>query len=204
MAEPALRYVLVLSLAGALFLGACHKPLHYVGKAAPLGDAAWNHMKESSYAATDALISQAGYDVSVETPIIVGTVSNIDNVETSSSLGRMIAEQVGARLVQTGYDVREIKLGRSINVNSGLVSPDRAGEFFISRKESNLTPAIDAGAVVYGTYAAGKDRIAVNLRMVQPGTGKVIAAHDYKLVHNSETRKLLSDKNGYSFFSSGW
>ncbi len=192
-----------LAVAAPLLLGGCQEA-DRVFLSTPINEAAWNTLQESSYSAAEALLSQAGFRLGTDMPVLVGTISEINKIETSSSLGRLISEQVGARMVQAGYDVREVRLSRKISVNDGSFSGNMAGEYFITRDGGDLIPAISAGALVFGTYAVGRDRIFVNLRLAEPGTGKIIAAHSYNLVNNAETRRLLAGDNKRSFFSSEW
>lgn len=202
------RSLLAAALLSPVLLGACYSPPYYVGQKepvpSPFSAPAWHTIAESSEAAAEALMAQAGHEVDGNVPVLIGSVSNIDNVETSSSFGRLISEQVGARFVQAGYDVREVRMSRRINVQDGASDPRRAGEYVISRDDQDLLPAMNAGAVVFGTYSIGKDRIMVNMRMVQPGTGKVLAAHGYSLVKDKEVNALLEGDHRHSFFSKEW
>jgi hypothetical protein len=202
--KPVSGLFLTLALAAPLFAGGCTDATRYIGDPSPLSEAAWMTIRESSYTAAEELMAQAGYDLDTDTPILVGTISDIDDIETSSSLGRVIAEQVGSRFVHAGYDVREVRLSKKINVREGHFAGNQAGEYVISRDSGDLVPAINVGAVVFGTYAVGKNRILVNLRLAEPGTGKVIAAHDYSLVNDVEARRLLADDGKYSFFGGEW
>ncbi len=143
---------------------------------------------EKSYAAADAMLEQAPYLKETRQPILIGTFVNVNSLENSSSLGRIIAEQVGARLAQQGLSVKEMKLRDSIfMVREG-------GEFALSRGVLDVSQAHDAAAVVAGTYAIGRNRVYINSRMIRAADGVLLAAHDYSLPIGPDTKALLASR----------
>ena len=64
----------------------------------------------ASYGAADKLIEGSQYGLARDRNIVVATFVNINDLEDSSTLGRLIAEQVSSRLTQVGYRVVELKL----------------------------------------------------------------------------------------------
>ncbi len=160
----------------------------------------------ASYEAADKLAGQSLNVVTRETPIAVGTLSDINDIESSSALGRMIAEQVGARFVQLGYTVSEIKLRADINVQQPNDGTAGAGEYMTSRNREQLAAHTNARAVISGTYAVAGENILVNLRLIDVNTARILAAHDYSMPMNEDTRRLLDSdtSTGSGIFSSGW
>lgn len=77
-----------------LVLGGCGPRVF--GPAGPVSEARWISLTELSYIAADTLAQDAGPELDTTRPLVVATLSDINHVETSSALGRMIAEQVGA------------------------------------------------------------------------------------------------------------
>ena len=67
---------------------------------------------KETYKAAEALIAQAeaARVISKDTPIIVGSFADINNLEETSALGLVVSEQFVTRLVQLGYNVSEVKL----------------------------------------------------------------------------------------------
>src|SRR5690606_9169458 len=170
----------------------------------PLDFTSSNMVREASYKAADQLAGQSISAAGRETALAVATLSDVNNIETSSALGRMIAEQVGARFVQLGYNVSEVKLRNDISV---LQLPDdgaSAGEYVLSRDAMQLAGKTNARAVVTGTYAVGGDTILVNLRMIDTNTSRILAAHDYARPMNADTRRLIDNEEGGTIFSKGW
>lgn len=154
-------------------------------------------MRESSYRAADNLAAQTQKTLPPGTPILVGTLNDVNQMETSTALGRMIAEQVGARLVQRGYIVSDVRFRNAINVKEDAGRQSQAGEFFLSRDTSVLKGEQDVGAVVTGTYVKAKREVLVNLRMIDAGSSRILAATDYRLPMNSDVRALMkADQEG--------
>lgn len=139
---------------------------------------------EMTYAATDQLISQLSMNKAE--PILVATLVNLDELESASRLGRSISEQVAARLTQKGYKVVEVKLRGTLYVKKA------EGEMLLSREVAQIGQAHRAPAVVVGTYAPATDFVAINLKVVSAESQLVLAAADYGLPLDANTRMLLS------------
>jgi hypothetical protein len=139
----------------------------------------------TSFAAADILMRNATVELGPEHKVLITTLADIDNLGDSTSLGRLISEQLSARFAQRGYPVKEAKM-----YNHLIVTP-YAGEFVLSRhlRETNLT--LHADVVVAGTYAVGKNMIYITLKMLDSNTGKVIASYAYTLPIGPNTYALL-------------
>ncbi len=144
---------------------------------------------ELTYAATDKLIAQIspqGAGMNKAEPILVATLVSIDELESASRMGRSISEQVAARLTQKGYKVVEVKLRGTLFVKR------TEGEMLLSRELMQISQSYRAPTVVVGTYAPASDFIAVNLKVVAAETQLVLAAADYGLPLDANTKTLLS------------
>lgn len=108
-------------------------------------------------------------------PVVVGTLVQIDNLDQSSSFGRMVSEQIAARMAYAGVPVVELKLRNSL-----YMSKD-GGEFLLSRELKDLTLAHKANLAVVGTYAVANQEVLVTVKAVDVSTNKVIAAHSYSI-----------------------
>lgn len=62
-------------------------------------------LQDYSYDAADKLISTAQYSLTPSTPILIGTLNNVDKLERSSTFGRIVAEQISSRFSQRGFRV---------------------------------------------------------------------------------------------------
>ena len=137
-----------------------------------------------NYRAADALMEQFKSQA-YGGPLIVATVVNIDLLEQSSTLGRLISEQVSARFSQRGFGVVEMKF------RSNVYMKKSAGELLLTREINDIARSHDAQAVIVGTYAASGDAVFINMKIVQPGNNIVLAAYDYVLPYNNDVRVML-------------
>lgn len=117
-------------------------------------------------------------------PLIAASFVNVDNVQTSSTLGRMIAEQIGSYFSQNGYGVIELKLRNDIYIK------EKTGELMLSREVKDISFEHDAQAVIVGTYAVGSDTVFVTAKLVRVTDGIVLASHDYRLPLGPDTKTL--------------
>lgn len=152
-------------------------------KSISYSDAASNQLTTTNYAAADSLIRQLKHQ-SAET-LIVATVVNIDSLGSSSTLGRLISEQVAARFTQNDFKTVELKFRESVYMAQGQ------GELMLTRNVKDLAKTHAAQAVVVGTYATSADFIYINLKVIQPSSNTVIAVHDYALPMDTNNRSLL-------------
>lgn len=118
-------------------------------------------------------------------PFIVTTLVNIDQLEQSSTLGRLISEQVTSRMAQMGFGVVELK------VRNGVYMKRNEGEFLLTREIKEVASAHKAQAVIVGTYAESSALIYVSLKLVNPANSMILAAHDYALPMDRQIRSML-------------
>lgn len=145
----------------------------------------------ASYEAADALIRNAPQLQLYENkPILVASFVDIDDVQRSSTFGRMIAEQVGSRLAQKGYRVIEVKLRTdSIFTKGNAYSSE--GEYLLSRELQDISRSYDAFALVAGTYGAGKETVYVTTKLIRADTSVILSSYDYSLPVGDDTRNML-------------
>lgn len=171
----------------------------------PLDAANSKTVEKASYEAADTMASQAYSIINRETPLAVGTISDVNHIESSSALGRMISEQLSARFVQLGYNVSEPKLRSHINVQQPDDGGLAAGEYVTTRQSDALAAHTNARVVVSGTYATAGDHVLINVRMIDVLNAKVLAAHDYTLPMNADVRRLIVNDAAHSgIFTTGW
>ncbi len=122
--------------------------------------------------------------ISKQDPILVATVADVDRLETSSSLGRITAEQIASRLGQLGFNVTEVKVRGNLFVQrergefKNMGSPF-GGEFVLSRNIEQIAVEHNAAAIVAGTYAVGKTHSIISLRAIDVASKRILAGYDY-------------------------
>ena len=181
------RHLVAIAIAAVLTLGGCSAI--GVGSEPPKKVRPQDsNLVSQSYEAADALLARAPYLKDGSAPLLVASFVNINSLENSSALGRMIAEQVGARFAQQGFIVKEMKLRDNVYIQ------ENAGEFALSRSVQNLSQTHNAAAVVAGTYAVGRQSVFINARLIRAADGVVLSAYDYVLPLGPDTRALVASQ----------
>lgn len=145
------------------------------------------NVTEQSYAAADMLLQQSKNVITSETPLQIGVLTNIKRPSEMTALGQVIASQIGARFVQLGYNVTTSPALNAMAIDSPTYSDAMAPS----------TPVPSGGGVgprsmITGHYAVAKRDVIVNLRVIEEGSGRVLAAYDYSLPLNSDIKELIS------------
>ncbi len=150
------------------------------------------HLIKASYDAVDRMLgevetSRLRFDLIKSKPLIVASFVNIDNIQESSTFGRIIGEQVGSRFSQNGYPVVEVKMrADSVMVREGT------GELVLSRHLQDLSFEHSAQAVVAGTYAQAKDFVYVTMKLIRAEDGIIVYSYDYRMPMDADTKRLLN------------
>ena len=99
-----MRNTLLVALVGSvgLGLGGCATESTNARKQPSYEQAAANPLIPANYAAASALLDRMQGRLALDQPLIVATVVNIDALDSSSTLGRVISEQVSARFTLAG------------------------------------------------------------------------------------------------------
>ncbi|GAB2839650.1 FlgO family outer membrane protein [Pseudoduganella ginsengisoli] len=144
-----------------------------------------NQFIASNYKAADALMAQLNGKLATDKPLIMATVVNIDALEQTTTLGRLISEQISTRLAQGKLNMLEMKLRNSVYMKRNQ------GEMMLTREVNDMAQTHKAQAVVVGSYAETSDMVFVNVKVIQPNTNYVLAAHDYALAKEGIVRSML-------------
>jgi len=126
-----------------------------------------------NYKAADVLTAQLNGKLNPAQPLIVATLVNIDDLNNSSTFGRLTSEQVSARFTKAGYNMIEMKFRDFVYMKHDQ------GELLLTREIKDVAKTHNAQAVILGTYAITGDNLYVNLKVIQPNTNIVLAVHDY-------------------------
>ena len=149
-------------------------------------DAANSRLIACNYAAADRLLVHTNPVLDRSKPILAATLVNIDDLDQSCRLGRLIAEHVASRLAQQGMPIIEMKMRGNVFMRKS------EGELLLSREVKEITASHSAQAVVVGTYAQAQDYVYVTVKLVRSVSNEVLAAENYVLPLDSNIRSMLS------------
>ncbi len=185
-----MRTTLLVALVGlvGLGLGGCATEATNARKQPSYEQAAANPLIPANYAAASALLDRMQGRLALEQPLIVATVVNIDALDSSSTLGRVISEQVSARFTLAGLHMVEMKF------RNNVYRARDQGEMMLTRELRDIASSHHAQAVIVGTYAQSSEMVFVNLKVIQPETNIVLAAHDYVLPLDAMTSSMLKSR----------
>lgn len=142
----------------------------------------------ASYQAADNMLEQAPWLKQSRQPLLTATFVNVNSLENSSGLGRIIADQVSSRFAQKGFTMIQVTLRNDIFVKQ------EAGEFVLSRSVQDISRHHNVAAVVAGTYAVGRNSVYVSARLIRAADSLILAGYDYSLPLGPDTKALLASQ----------
>lgn len=123
--------------------------------------------------------------INTQRPVLTSAPVNIDNLQQSSTFGRQTTEVFGTEVARAGVPVIDISIRDTVFIR------EDTGELGLSRELRDLSMAHNAQAVLVGTYAVGAHTLYVNIRLIQPTSRLILAAHNFSLPMNRDLRTLL-------------
>ncbi len=120
------------------------------------------------------------------TTLIVTTPVALDDLDRSSPVARLMAEELTAWFVAAGYRVQEIRRGKHI-----LFAPGK-GETLLTRDVALLQDKSMRSAVILaGTYVMTSKSVRFSMRLLHAPTGEVLAMSNQTLALTPETTELV-------------
>ncbi len=138
-----------------------------------------------NHSAAENLLALTSSTLSKSQPVLVASFVDVDNLESSSTFGRMASEQIASKLSQSGYQVIEMKFRNSVFIK------EQSGEFILSRQLLDLSSEYNAQAVLAGTYAIGAESVWVTSKLIRTIDGVILSSYDYVLPIGPDTKALL-------------
>lgn len=139
----------------------------------------------TSHKAAESLMGQASYLKNDLKAILITSIADITDLNSSSALGLMISEQMGDRFAQHGFPVVDLRSRHDVKVR------EKSGEYMLSRDIRKISREHSAGAALVGTYAVGKKRVFVSTRLVRPSDNRILASYDFSLPMGADTKALV-------------
>lgn len=118
-------------------------------------------------------------------PIAVTTFVDLDDLNQSSTFGRVVGEQLISELAMRGYNVIEIRMAEAMQIM------DHKGEFGLSRQMPLLKDSQQLSALVVGTYVVSPQRVYLNTRVIDPASATIISAGSVEMRKTAEIAQLV-------------
>lgn len=148
-------------------------------------------LSAENFLAADVIAEQMSGKVSRNSPVLIASMVQLNDLRHSSMLGRLVMQQVSSRLSQFGYKVLESRLKKEYTIIP------KEGEFILSRDVSELMKKeYNAQVVLVGSYVPTPYRVYVSIRLLRVADGVVMAAHEYTLKNRREFAVLLREDKG--------
>jgi TolB-like protein len=125
-----------------------------------------------TYRGVDRIVVGAT-EITRDTPLVVASLSDAQNLEKSSALGNIVADMIRTRLVQNGYTTTEIRLRNSVSLQKD------EGEFLLSRNSHAIVPPKNVVAILTGTYTASEEKVYISLKLIGVVDAHIIAGVDF-------------------------
>jgi TolB-like protein len=130
---------------------------------------------------------------------IVTSFTNLDKLSETTSLGRLIAENLMHGLQVHKWQVFEVRLTKGIDINE-------AGEFSLSRDISKLKDEYKISGIVTGTYSVAEGNLTINARVIDINSGIVLSSAQSYIPLNWVPETLLpyeTNKNKMKIVNDG-
>ena len=148
-------------------------------------EAAANKFVATNHQAVDKLIASFNLTAAGDNPVLVATVVNVNDTRRSAPLGRTLSEQYASRLVNVGFNVKELKLRGDVFVK------EQTGELLLSREIKDIAQMHHANYVLVGTYSVAASVTYVSLKFVRTQDSRIIRGYDYALPNDKDVNRLL-------------
>lgn len=139
----------------------------------------------TTYRAVDHLLAAAP-GLAADTPLLVSSIVDTQDLGASTPFGNMVAEMVRSRLVQRGAKIAEPRLRTAMRLD-----PDQ-GEFMLARDRRAVVPPPNVAGIVTGTYAVGGEVVYVSLKLVSATDAQIISASDFVVPAYPDAEALLT------------
>ncbi len=122
-------------------------------------------------------------------PTIVSSFVSLDNLKESSKFGRLVAESLIHELQVRNWTVVEIKMAKTMAINS-------QGEFSLSRKVDEIRKKYRARSIVTGTYTVSDDTVIVNGKVLNIDSGIVLSTAQVSIPLDSVSSMVFANQFG--------
>jgi hypothetical protein len=172
-------------LALLLALAACNTPPATTAGALPGVAAQSPEIGALTYRAVDNMLGAVPDLTLGRTPVVVGSIADVQRIGTSSPLGNMVADMLRNRLTQRGVAVTELRL------RSAVLMEKNQGEMALSRERRAILPPPAASIIATGTYTVGDQHVYISLKLISLDTARILAGTDYAVPRAGDLDAML-------------
>ncbi len=120
--------------------------------------------------------------------IIVSTLANVDNLNQTSSFGRIISNQVASALHDSGHQI----IGMELPIDLFIV--EEGGQLHLPPETRQMLKHYNASTIVGGVYAPGKKNTYVSLRMIDLNSKSFVSSAEFSVPMGPDAKALLQPK----------
>jgi hypothetical protein len=177
-------------LLGAFAVSSCHVP-RVIGPLPQQGRKQLDtvEMIHQVYYAVDHLLAQHPKMQDTDR-ILVATAVDVNNVQRTSELGRVMTECIQSRLTHNDHDV----IHPTVREDHLLVQHD--GQFLLSRDARNLAVDYNARSALVATYSVVSNSVVVSMKLVSTVENSTLAAQDFVLERTESISEMLESTVG--------
>lgn len=148
-------------------------------------------LAQDSYGAADMLVQQSRSFIDHDTKLEITPLTDLDNPGEVTNFGHMVSSQIASRFVQLGYNV--------------VLSPMEPGfeNAAVPTQTAQPGSGVAEKTIIAGRYARAKNDVLINLRLIENGTGRVLASYDYAIDYTRDVKELSqthAEKTNKSIF----
>lgn len=122
--------------------------------------------------------------------LMITTPASLDDLEQSSPLARLFAEELAAWFVQAGYRVQDIRKGKTV-----LFAP-RTGELLLTRDVQLLAEnQAQSALILVGTFTETSRNVRFNIKLLHAPDNEVLAMGSRSIPMSPELAELASEAN---------
>jgi|GEM_PF-6583040 len=152
------------------------------------------NLTSTSYSAADMLVHQAQSKLSQSTVLALGSLTDLKVPGNTAPFGKIVSSQVGARLVQLGYNVHMPDDIGTVSAGDMPAAP-AAPVMKAPLQDSSSGKGVSVGnvqAMVTGHYARNGEEVLINLRIVDMGSGQIWGSFDYTIPVTNEIVGMMT------------
>lgn len=145
-------------------------------------------MMATTRKASNHLMAHAPYLKNDHRAILITSIADITNLDSSSAFGLMVSEQIGDRFAHYGFPVVDLRTRKDVKVR------EENGEYMLSRDIRKISKEHAADAALVGTYAVGGEHVYVSTRLIRPQDNRILSSYNFKLPLGPDVRKMIRKK----------